>query len=41
MKTSIPLLLTVSTLFFVANADAKTYNKNAHGKKYIIQTYQA
>ena len=33
MKTSIPLLLTVSTLFFVANADAKTYNKNAHGKK--------
>ena len=33
MKPLISLLLIFSTLFFVANANAKTYNKNAHGKK--------
>ncbi|MAD57879.1 MAG: hypothetical protein CMK44_04810 [Porticoccus sp.] len=29
----IPLLLIFSILFFVVNVHAKTYNKNAHGKK--------
>jgi len=33
MKTLIPLLLVFGTLLFVANTNAKTYNKNAHGKK--------
>jgi len=41
MKPLISLLLIFSTLFFVANANAKTYNKNAHGKKYTTQIYQA
>ena len=33
MKTLIPSLLVFGILFFVANTNAKTYNKNAHGKK--------
>ena len=33
IKKLIPLLLIFSTLFFEANANAKTYNKNAYSKK--------